>query len=303
PNVDVTLPVSGINYGNDQKDTPSTPPVQPTPDPAANLTKFAPWIGLGLLLLGFAAALIFECPGRGQFMAIRILLALGAAGIATILPGLLNFKALGETVTAGGAIGLGVLIYLFNPAQGIVDSNACNPEFDFTIRVEPDASLTIPAQYPAFEDAQLALFLNNKWEDVPVQNNGLASFRGIPSSFSDQEVEVRLDAKYWKLENSSVLLSPDGNTKLPVVPDNSLGVIIGKVMDANTGNPIGDVRIGVFDISATSNASGNFTLTIPLASQREIYEVYVFKEGYESKKASAAPATAEPIKILLNTAN
>ena len=73
------------------------------------------WIGVGLISLTVVIALFVPRPTSFQMFVFRIVASLGAAGVGASLPGFLGFKS--ATVSAGGAVGLLVLIYLVNPPR------------------------------------------------------------------------------------------------------------------------------------------------------------------------------------------
>lgn len=72
--------------------------------------------GFGILfVLALLVLTIFvPSPTDAQFFIFRVVLALAAAGIGAIIPGLIEVSV-STSVRAGGAIALFVLVYLFNP--------------------------------------------------------------------------------------------------------------------------------------------------------------------------------------------
>jgi len=59
-------------------------------------------------------------PTDRQFEVIRIILALAAGGVASMIPGFLNLKlqtGTKSTIRAGGALAVFVLVYFFSPAH------------------------------------------------------------------------------------------------------------------------------------------------------------------------------------------
>ena len=74
------------------------------------------WVGIGLLVLGLVTAIFFPKTSLFQQWAIRVVIAIGAAMAATVIPGLLNIKV-SEWIVAGGTLAVIVLIYLFNPPK------------------------------------------------------------------------------------------------------------------------------------------------------------------------------------------
>ena len=71
--------------------------------------------GIVFLCLMMAIAIFIPKPSAFQLYVFRIALALSAAGVAAMLPGILNVKS--KMVKASGALGMFVLIFLGNPAQ------------------------------------------------------------------------------------------------------------------------------------------------------------------------------------------
>jgi len=60
-------------------------------------------------------AIFFPQPTTFQYTVFRIVLALAAAGVASVVPGFL-LVTVGTWVRAGGAIGVFVVVYFFSPA-------------------------------------------------------------------------------------------------------------------------------------------------------------------------------------------
>jgi len=83
--------------------------------------KFYISLLLGIILVGTVVALIFLIPNptQLQYFVVRILIALGVAGIAVTLFGDVVFK--NKVIQAGGAFALFGLIYLVNPASFITN--------------------------------------------------------------------------------------------------------------------------------------------------------------------------------------
>lgn len=72
------------------------------------------WFGLFFVLTLLGLAVFVPSPTDAQFFVFRVVLALAAAGIGAIIPGLIEVSV-SIYVRAGGAIALFVLVYLFNP--------------------------------------------------------------------------------------------------------------------------------------------------------------------------------------------
>ena len=83
------------------------------------------WTGIALLLIGLLVAIFVRDTSAFQQWAVRVIIAIGAAMTATVIPGLLNID-IPKYVAAGGALAVIVLIYWFNPPK-IEDSRSNLP--------------------------------------------------------------------------------------------------------------------------------------------------------------------------------
>jgi hypothetical protein len=74
----------------------------------------------GVLLMSVVLAISFSVsrPNRFQYFILRVVLSLAAAAIAAGIPGFLNLQ-IGGVLRAGGALGIFVLVYAFNPPSMI----------------------------------------------------------------------------------------------------------------------------------------------------------------------------------------
>jgi hypothetical protein len=78
------------------------------------VTAFA--CGVIFIVLMLMIAIAIPNPSPTQWFAFRVVLALAAAGIGAVIPGLIVVNV-SKVVRAGGAIALFVLVYLLNPPQ------------------------------------------------------------------------------------------------------------------------------------------------------------------------------------------
>jgi len=77
--------------------------------------------GLAFVLASIILAIFFPSPTPYQYTVFRIVLALSAAGVAAIIPGFVQLR-LRNLLRAGGAIAVFVIVYFFNPASLLVES-------------------------------------------------------------------------------------------------------------------------------------------------------------------------------------
>ena len=72
-------------------------------------------VGVVFILLLLVLAIFFPNPTDFQYFIFRTVIALAAAGVAALIPGLLQIKI--PAVQAGGALAVLVLVYEFSPAS------------------------------------------------------------------------------------------------------------------------------------------------------------------------------------------
>ncbi|TAK44969.1 MAG: hypothetical protein EPO28_04195 [Saprospiraceae bacterium] len=241
-------------------------------------SSHVPWIvGLGLLLAGVGLLVADECPSETKFFGIRLLLALGAGGVASILPGLFKFDSPG--VVATGALAMAALVYLVNPAKLIASDDCGKLPFEFTVSLQPDPALKLSPGYPPMKDARLLLRLDNKWEPAGVDDLGDADYKSIPGDFKNRKVAARLDARFWKLAADSLRLENKSQT-LFLLPDSSLGELAGKVKTGEEATPLEGVVVEIEGVKDTTDGQGNFRLLIPMEQQKGEYDLSAGKKGF-----------------------
>ena len=264
---------------------PKETSVKASRPPAVASAKAGLLVGLGFALLIYLTVLFFPCPTGVQYVVFKILISLGAAGIAAVIPGFLEFKYRKE-VTASGALAVFVLVYLFNPA--IIDpGKKCNNEpFEFTVSLQkPD----LP-DYPTLQGAKVQIRLDNKWEEAAVDEYGDADFKGIPGDFAGRSVPVQLKSDFWQPQQDSVLLEGKTGT-VEVAPNGILEQIQGNVRTADGSAYLEDVEIRLenSNILVTTDATGYFEINVPIQLQREKYSISASKTGFISQSIFTYP--------------
>lgn len=104
-------------------------------------------------------------------------------------------------------------------------------------------------------------------------------FKGIPSSFKGEMIQLAFKAKGFESIDTSFILA-ENFLSLPIYRDNSLSKVYGMVKD-EADRPLEGVKIAVQDIQVFTDASGRFSLSIPFDKQATEQRVSAFKEGYE----------------------
>jgi hypothetical protein len=86
-----------------------------TSDESGHMTLVA-WTGIGLLILAVTLVFVFGHPSAIQIWVIRVVVALGATLLASVVPGFLNVNISGY-ITAGGTLAALIIFYWFNPPK------------------------------------------------------------------------------------------------------------------------------------------------------------------------------------------
>lgn len=79
-------------------------------------------VGVAFVIICLLFILFNPCPTGPQFLFFRILISIGVSGFSAIIPGFLNIKYK-EQITAGGALAVLVLVFLFNPATLVIQDD------------------------------------------------------------------------------------------------------------------------------------------------------------------------------------
>src|SRR5258705_7000157 len=77
-------------------------------------SKNAMWLGIGLTVTILLLVIFIPCPSASQYFVFRIIIALAAAGLAAVIPGIFKVN-LTNGVTAGGAMGIFAVVFFFAP--------------------------------------------------------------------------------------------------------------------------------------------------------------------------------------------
>jgi hypothetical protein len=72
--------------------------------------------GVVFVVVLLCLAIFFPTPTETQWFVFRVVLALAAAGVGAVLPGLISVRA-GGVIRAGGALALFVIVFWFNPPK------------------------------------------------------------------------------------------------------------------------------------------------------------------------------------------
>lgn len=178
--------------------------------------------------------------------------------------------------------------------------NEKNKPFDITVFAEKEKALQLNADYPAFENGLLNLYIGNKEDNRTILANQPVTFQQVPASFLNQKVAVKMNSPYWKLTADSIIIS-----KLPVhlslIPNGALATIYGNIKDVQ-GQPVADCLISIdTDTVINASAAGLFKIILPYHMQKSQYKIVVGKENYQSQRLDYFPGSGNIDIIMKKT--
>ncbi len=196
-------------------------------------------------------------------------------------------KWLGMNLKFKGPLVAGVLVavgsFAFLQARGVEKE-----PFDFTVRFEkPD----LPA-YPEIEIESFKLWDRRGWTPASViDNEGLtADFKNLSRELIGKKAPVQLNARFWKLTRDS-LLATEESPVLRLEPDGSLGLVVGKVTNADGSAPIEGASVEIEEHREFTDEKGNFSFQIPNERQKTSYRLMASKSGFSIASHEVHPGS------------
>ncbi|MGH8590415.1 MAG: carboxypeptidase-like regulatory domain-containing protein [Gammaproteobacteria bacterium] len=130
----------------------------------------------------------------------------------------------------------------------------------------------------------------------PISDKGQAYFPAIPAGFRGQQVAVWLDADGYELVNPGTQPRLDGDS-LYLAVRKTAGRISGRVQDEG-GRPIAAAVLSVAGISATTDATGHFEVTIPANRLQPELPLQAIAPGFEPSHIHVVPGSNETTVML-----
>lgn len=264
----------------DSKNTADSKTVQAAP-------KISLWLGASLMVAILLLIIFIPCPSATQYFVFRIIIALAAAGLAAIIPGVLNIH-LTNGITAGGAIAIFAVVYFFDPAS-VVAANKCeNETFNLTVFVHGKGG---KEDKILKNQGYVRVYLNSNPDKAQIDNDGKANFSEISPTFLDSKVLITIehpqpyqsthpDSLYGLKRNGVIFLEAELK---------GMDKIFGEVTDFTTSDFIDSVRVSVLNIETYTNNKGWFELHIPADKQSKFQRVSFDKKGYQREVYDSIP--------------
>lgn len=264
------------------------------------LSKTPFWLGIGLCAVIILLVIFIPCPTQNQYLVFRIVIALAAAGLATIIPGFISLN-MSKGITAGGALAVFVLIYFFDPASTVAENKCANETFTFTVFVhgqkgEEDKILR--------NQGEVCVYLNSMPDKVKIDEDGRATFTEISPTFLNTKVRISVQhpQPYQSTNPDSLYELKKNGVVFLQVGLFGMDKIFGEVLDYKTGRFLDSVRVSILDVETFTNSNGWFELHIPADKQSKFQRVSFDKKGYEREVYDSVPVhTKQPFSIAMKT--
>jgi hypothetical protein len=134
-------------------------------------------------------AILFPKPTVFQYTVFRIVLAIACAGVAAVIPGVLDLK-IRSAIRAGGALAVFVIVYFYSPAGLVVEPP--QPEPTVSIDLVPETGTCRQLQPPS----NLIVELGSDVYSAPLKQRDqscVAEFYDIPMSAIGKEAHLSFD--------------------------------------------------------------------------------------------------------------
>jgi hypothetical protein len=208
--------------------------------------------GAIFLILIVAIALFVPNPSPFQYNVFRIVLALAAGAFAALIPGFLEIE-IPNWLKAGGALGVFVIVFFWNPAQLVTESakgqnsataevnqNAAGNPLSFILTVDlagPDEVSTEEMS----KDASALIQLGSRRELIRFSSDkGQATIPSVESRFKGTKVSVHFQSANYKASASEYTIDSDGVLTINLLQKGN-GELATKRVEPREPLPIPDV--------------------------------------------------------------
>jgi hypothetical protein len=256
------------------------------------------WLGVGLTTVILLLVLFVPCPSTTQYFVFRIIIALAAAGLASVIPGVLKLHVR-SGITAGGALAVFVSIYFFDPASSIGEARCNDGTFVFTVFVHGKSG---KEDKILKGQGEVCLYLNSRPEKAKIDDDGRATFTEISPTFLAKRVRITIDhpQPYQSTHVDSLYLLERDGVAYVETELQGMEKIFGEVLDFQTGMLMDSVRVSIYDIESYTNKNGWFQLDIPADKQAKFQRVAFDKKGFQREVYDSVPVhTRQPFSVTM----
>ena len=147
------------------------------------------------------------------------------------------------------------------------------------INVAENKDYYIPS-LPFMEGTLRCEYADNAVQTIKVgADNATVFLNEIPYKYRNSDVHVVFEANGYQTIDTVVKVHK--SLSLNLKRNNDLGVVMGRVTDFETEQPIEGATVTLQDLTVQTDAFGNFRIEIPFAKQDKTQCVQVTKEGYQ----------------------
>ena len=165
------------------------------------------------------------------------------------------------------------------------------------VNITEDSSFAIPTL--PFEGGELQCeYAGNALQRIAVgPDNRTVFLNDIPSRLKRNPVHLVFEAKGY--QTIDTVVKAQSSVELCVRRDNELGVVFGRVVDFETGQPVAGATVSLLEYAVITDSLGQFRIEIPFDKQDATQRVLISKEGYHSWDALYRPSSTEPWLVSL----
>ena len=128
-------------------------------------------------------------------------------------------------------------------------------------------------------------------------DNPTVFLNDIPYRMKGSPVHLVFEAEGY--QTIDTVVKAQHSVELCVRRDNDLGVVFGRVLDFESGQPVEGATVSLLDYAVTTDVLGQFRIEIPYDKQDKTQRVLVSKEGYQVWDELYRPSATEPWLISL----
>lgn len=195
-----------------------------------------------------------------------------------------RFYAIGITALVGVAC-LALLVWrLLTPLQ-------------MKVNVMEEKATSVPAL--PFEGGTLQCeYAGNALQTIEVRPDCPTVFlNDIPYRMKGSKVHLVFEADGY--QTIDTVVKAQSSVELCVRRTDELGVVFGRVVDFETGQPVEGATVTLLDYAVNTDAAGQFRIEIPFEKQDKTQRVLITKDGYQPWDEMYRPSSKEPWLVSL----
>jgi len=221
---------------------------------ARNKTILSFVLGASLILIILIVTIIRPCPSDAQFFMYKIILAIALAGVAAVIPGFLRIHYQ-NTISAGGAIAVFVLVFLYEPAIGNV---GC--DFDLTVLFYGDEEKS-----RILREGRVVFNYSGITTTKFIDNEGQVILRKLNTDLRGEKLRINPEIEAFETSQLSVSF-PESESQIDIIvnPKKDTTRIRGSILNAHN-LPLSNATIDIEGYKTQTDNLGDYELNIPFS--------------------------------------